>query len=331
MERHSLKIIFPSNSRCRLAMVAATLAVLAGCAGTEQYRQLGQVGTGYAQAMEAALNDYRRTYIDARSEEYLADTALLSPDSRQARRGLQPGEPTQFGLDSCRLQAPAAAPNPTLTPFAQRQCADIARVAVISRLITHTQLFGEYFNQLGKLAASDAPQTTGAAAGRVANGLKAVGTALDRTVPGQIAALGPIARAATAAVQRAELRNELDRNQELIRREMAIEDKTLAYLEQQAKSEQMRLFERRFDRLVSVPVRRGEAAQQGDRWVENRRALLLETDQAASTAAARRALKSLQESYEALVAGGDARALLEQALADIAMALDAVEPLVGRP
>ncbi|MDW7557791.1 MULTISPECIES: hypothetical protein [Azospirillum] len=330
MEKHSTKISFRCKFQHRVRAVAATLFVLSGCAGTEQYNQLSQVGAGYAQAMEAALSDYRRTYIDARSEEYLADMALLNLDSRQEGRRSQRGEPTQFGIDSCRQQAPAAGANSTPTDFAARQCADIARVIVISRLITHAQLFGEYFNQLGKLATSDAPQAAGAAAGRVADSLKAVGTALDRAVPGQTAALDPIARAVTEAVQRAELRNELDRNQELIRREMAIEDKTLAYLEKQAESEQLRLFERRFDRLVSVPVRRGEVAQQGDRWVENRRALLLETDQAASTAAARRALKSLRGSYEALVAGGDARALLEQALADTAMVLDAVEPLVGR-
>jgi hypothetical protein len=305
-----------SSKRRYSGVVLLFFLLLSGCAGTEAYSGLAAAGASYASAMDALLVDYRRTYIDARSENFLADE-----NSR--------GESTRFDLSVCASQA-TITPN-NLSTYAQEQCRDVARVQVIARLMAHSRLLGEYFNQLGALAESDAPQAAGVAAGRVADGIKALGTALDQTVPGEIEALAPLARLATSALQRSALRAELDRNQRLIRRELAIQDKVLVFLERQIRQEQAVLFNRRYGRLISTPVRRGQANANADRWIENRRTLLLETDQAARTAATRKALRTLTQTYEELVRGGDARHLIGQLLADTSMVLDVVEPLVGRP
>lgn len=301
------------------AMLA--VAVLAsGCAGTEPYRTLAQAGSSYAEAAEQTLVTYQTTYLDARSEALLNDEEM-APRAPNAA----------FELSMCAPESGAGRAAPALAPsFATRQCDDVNRVRVVARLIAHAKLLGRYFAELDRLAANDAPVRAGAAATRIAGGLKTVGTTLDRAVPGEIAALPPLARAGVGLMQRAALRSELERNGDTIRRELKVQAKALDWLDRKIVAEQDQLFVLQFRRRVSTPISARRALAAGDRWVEDRRALLLQADQQSGVQAAKRALASLTEAFEALLQGGDADQQLGQLVADVNLMLDVVEPFVGR-
>lgn len=306
-----------------LALIVAM--IVGACSGTAPYQQMSQAGQGFAQANTAVLTEYRALYLDSRSEMYLADESMRGGPGLPARQVAGSG----FSLGDC--QPTGASPSPAaLDEFARNQCRDLARVRIVNELIAHSRLLGEYFARLGALATSDAPETAGAASKQLVAELTEVGKALNRTVPEQAGALAPLTQAVVAAAQRAALQRELDRNKDNIRGELRIQANALQLLRVEMRREGERVFNLRFRRLVSSPARTGKSGADADRWIEDRRTLLLATDQAAGVEAAQKALQSLSDTFEVLVAGGNPEQQLEQLLNDTSLALDIVKPLAGR-
>lgn len=307
--------------RLRAVALLAAALLASACAGPEPYRTLAQAGSSYAEATEQALTSYRATYLDGRSEQWLANEAegAAAPD---AAFTLQACAPTRGPGADRRAGAPLL--------FARGQCQDIRIITAVARLTAHAKLLGRYFEAMEELAAHDAPARAGAAAKRIADGLTGIGETLNRTVPGQIAALPPIFQAGVGLMQRAALQNELRERGETIRRELRIQAKVLRWLDAEMKAEQANLWRLQYRRRIAVPLETRQAAAAGDRWVADRRALLLQTDQSSGVQNAEKALASLTEAYETLLRGGDADQQLGQLIADVNLMLDVVEPFVAR-
>lgn len=296
------------------------LPALTACVGTGPYDALGKAGKTYAGATEQVLSDYRNTYLDARSAAALNREIV----------GVDPG-PTVFDLSMCDPIAPdAARPVAPLSRFAQGQCNDVARVRTISQLISHVRLLGSYFQELSSIASSDAPARAEVSTKQIVGSLTDIGKELNSAVPGQIAALPPLAKAGLGLMQRAALRAEFQRNGETIRRELRIEARLLDWLKRKSADEQATLYTLEFERRVVAPMTARNALSAGDKWMEDRRAMMLQVDQTANVSAAQKALISLIAAFDALMEGGDADQQIGQLIGDVNIMLNTAEPFVGR-
>lgn len=256
----------------RFVLVFA-LAMSGGCAATAEYGELGKAGAAYAAAVEKLLVADAELHADASSERLLQNDALANLTEAQYERATD---------DDRRL---------------------IATLWVLRR---HVRLTREYFVRLGEVAgdrtASKVDDTTAALAGQ----LRDLGERLEESplldADGR-KALGALAAVGVSSALRGALARELRAHGDAIRRELALQRALLDALAAHLGASLSAVTQAREHRLVRVPLMAEKPISNADRWVAQRRAVLLADGAVAELAAASEAAAALESAFEALMEG----------------------------
>jgi len=279
------------------------LLSLAGCVSARlaQFSGFSQAGVAYVKASG--------TFIDeAGSAAIRSDSAVLL----QARPNLSKEQRSdQLDKHNARLKD---------------------RLLILRKIKRHGKLLQDYFEVLGSMADSKAPESLGAAAQGVYDSIAKLTPTLKNATIGSspVSAVIPSAVPIVVASLKAKtLEKELRDRGPLIERELALQEALFTVLAQEIKTDLSIELNRREAEEVINPFISGSEVPNG--WATTREDVLNTTVASESAEAAAQAANELRLSFQKLAANQFDNNALSSLIADINSILDLTEKIKGPP
>jgi hypothetical protein len=276
--------------------IIVTIAVLAtmmgGCKSTEEYQRLAKAGNGYTNGMDKLLTAAGYIHLDATSEQ------LLKGKIRNFEQ------------------------------YQQLSAVDQQRLDILADLRTHNKLLSRYFVLLNELATSDTPRQAQQEIGTVVDNLNSIGGKLrGQTLISNKGLFQIGANLMISSQIRGALRDELQQRQAVIRREFLTQKVLLAALGDLIKHDLNLIRQSREQRVVILPLIRGEATDHGDGWIASRRAIMTMSAIAEEFQDATDAADHFRLTFDDFVSGKLNRERLNTLLTDVESFLTFAEQL----
>jgi hypothetical protein len=243
--------------------------LLVGCEAAEEYERIAQAGNDYINAVNSLLDTSANIRIDSTSE-FLIHTDSLAGINQE-----------------------------TYNEISQT---DLEWLMLLGQVRQHNQLLAEYFTLLGELATSDSPENSRSSIDNVVASLEEIGASLSddvRTV------VGPITQLVVSGQIRGALRDELEQRKDVIQEQLLLQEQLLELLTRQISEDlrQIRIFQE--DRLIEPSILSDTPISVGqqERWINERRRILLLQTTSDKLVAAKDASREFRNLFEDLVEG----------------------------
>ncbi|MBD6617720.1 hypothetical protein FNW02_18255 [Komarekiella sp. 'clone 1'] len=225
-----------------VAIVSAIAALITGCRSAEEYKQLADAGDQYAKAADKVFIEAGDIKIDLTSENLLRKIVTNTPFDQAA-------------YDNNANDAKA-------------------RLELINELRKHNQLLLQYFSTLLDLAESDTPGRTKKQIDNIANNLEDSGLTLGRLHNPIKKLISEGTKIQLRAEIQGALREELNKRQQTIFKEIAIQEELLDFLGESMKSDLDEIQQLQEYRLVFLPLKETDQIGSINEWIENRKQIL---------------------------------------------------------
>lgn len=225
-----------------VAIVSAIAALTTGCRSAEEYKQLADAGDQYAKAADKVFIEAGDIKIDLTSENLLRKIVTNTPFD-------------QVAYDNNANDAKA-------------------RLELINELRKHNQLLLQYFSTLLDLAESDTPGRTKKQIDNIANNLEDSGLTLGRLHNPIKKLISEGTKIQLRAEIQGALREELNKRQQTIFKEIAIQEELLDFLGESMKSDLDEIQQLQEYRLVFLPLKETDQIGSINEWIENRKQIL---------------------------------------------------------
>ncbi len=266
--------------------IAALL--LGGCANPQrsEYATFAQAGSEYAKAVDKLLVVAGQAQVDSSSWIFVSNKNTFGVVSEKSYNDLT-------DQDKKRLQ-------------------------IIRDLQIHTRLLGKYFDQLNYLAISDAPERTKNSIEGLITSMTELVPQLNASYPEVFNALPQISDMAVDMKIRGELREELNVRQNVIRRQLVIQERLLKRLRAditKALTDEASIKE---DLFVKGPLLDKKPLVKMEEWVAKRHEVIyLLPITVAELESAGEAAEKMKEAFEILLSGKDAMSRINSLVKDI--------------
>ena len=202
---------------------------------------------------------------------------------------------------------------------------DTLRLTQITKLRQHARLLGQYFGLLESLSSSDAPERTKKAIEGVVSNLEKITNDFGPLAKG----LSVIGQVAVDFKIRSELKDELDKRKDTIRKSLAIQEQLLLELKGDITHALTLSKNIQEETLVSGPLLSEHAAQLKDpeQWVSKRRTVLNTSIAIDELSAASVAATKMREAFEGLITGENTIGRVNSLLTDIEALLSIAESI----
>jgi hypothetical protein len=275
-----------------IATIAVLAAMMGGCKSTEEYQRLAKAGNDYTVGMDKLLTAAGDIRLDATSEQLLK------------------GKINNFDQ------------------YQQLSAVDQQRLDILEDLRAHNRLLARYFILLNELATSDAPQQAQQEVGSLVNNLNSIGNKLrDRDLVPNKDAFQIGANLIVSSQIRGALGEELQQRQALIRREFLTQKVLLKALGDSIKQDMILIRNSREQRVVILPLIKGDVASGGDQWIASRRAIMTMSTIVGEFEDATDAADRFGETFDDFVSGKLNRERLNTLLTDVESFLTFAEHL----
>lgn len=276
-----------NNFRKTFVLVAVIATLSTGCRNSKQYKTLAETGDSYTVAVDTLLEKAKELHIEASSETILA-----------ADRGF----------------------NQTAKEYDKNAAQDREIIATINEIKNHNQLLKEYFDKLTQLATTDAPERTKTEINDIATNLEKVSENLKKTdfFPEERVFQGIGNLVINSKIQGA-LREELEKRNQLISRELTIQQEMLKKLSEFMKFRNDIKRDAKELHFVIRPLIREEKMtyEEERKWIAKRIDILKSDNRIQQLEEASEALKTFKTVFEDTVEGKITVARLNDALEDI--------------
>ena len=272
------------NIRCIALVVFVFL--ISGCTSTTQYQKFAKAETIYTAAADALLITTRDIGVNASSEALLKDDKTLY---EQLNKG-------DINTDK-QLQISKKIYTDTLE-------SDKYLVEVIIKLRKHNRLLEQYFYNLNKLALSDSSDTYSNQIGGIVTQINKIGGSLRQSDfisnQNEITALSKVV---IGLAIRGKLRDEFEKNQLLIDKELKTQELMLSGLSKFLINELEDFASRREERLVRKPFLETKpiSLEDSEEWIKNRRDVLTVKAVVAELTTAKLLAAKLREAFDEIV------------------------------
>ncbi|WP_193198249.1 hypothetical protein [Nostoc sp. MG11] len=225
-----------------VAIFSAIAALTTGCQSAEEYKKLADAGDQYAKAADKVFIEAGDIKIDLTSENLLRKIVTNTPFDQTA-------------YDNNANDAKE-------------------RLELINELRKHNQLLLQYFSKLLDLAESDAPGRTKKQIDNIANNLEDSGLTLGRLHTPIKKLISEGTKIQLRAEIQGALREELNKRQETIFKEIALQEELLDFLGKSMKSDLDEIQQLQEYRLVFLPLKETDQIGSINEWIENRKQIL---------------------------------------------------------
>ncbi|MGV0104209.1 Lipoprotein [Nostoc sp. DSM 114160] len=277
----------------KTVVVFAVIATLTtGCRSTDEYKKFAKAGNEYANAVDKLLDAATDIHIDKTSEQLLKDDQIT---------------------------------NQTREDYEKLTETDEERLEVIDNLCKHNNLLRDYFQLLNELASSDAPVRAEGEINGVVDNLNNIGKELQKSDliknPGLFEG---ITNLVVSSQIRGALRNELEKRNGTIMRELTIHTAMLKSLGDSIEQDTKLIRIAEEDRLVIRPLTQDAEIPDKEAWIETRREILTRR-QGKELKDASNTLSEFQGVFQGLIEGKLNLARLNSFLQDVDNFLQIVE------
>ncbi|WP_445628044.1 hypothetical protein [Nostoc sp. DSM 114167] len=277
----------------KTVVVFAVIATLTtGCRSTDEYKKFAKAGNEYANAVDKLLDAATDIHIDKTSEQLLKDDQIT---------------------------------NQTREDYEKLTETDEERLEVIDNLRKHNNLLRDYFQLLNELASSDAPVRAEGEINGVVDNLNNIGKELQKSDliknPGLFEG---ITNLVVSSQIRGALRNELEKRNGTIMRELTIHTAMLKSLGDSIEQDTKLIRIAEEDRLVIRPLTQDAEIPDKEAWIETRREILTRR-QGKELKDASNTLSEFQGVFQGLIEGKLNLARLNSFLQDVDNFLQIVE------
>ncbi|MEH2174314.1 hypothetical protein [Nostoc sp.] len=277
----------------KTVVVFAVIATLTtGCRSTDEYKKFAKAGNEYANAVDKLLDAATDIHIDKTSEQLLKDDQIT---------------------------------NQTREDYEKLTETDEERLEVIDNLRKHNNLLRDYFQLLNELASSDAPVRAEGEINGVVDNLNNIGKELQKSDliknPGLFEG---ITNLVVSSQIRGALRNELEKRNGTIMRELTIHTAMLKSLGDSIEQDTKLIRIAEEDRLVIRPLTQDAEIPDKEAWIETRREILTRR-QGKELKDASNTLSEFQGIFQGLIEGKLNIARLNSFLQDVDNFLQLVE------
>lgn len=287
--------------------VAVTLIIaslgLAGCTTTariNQFKNFSTVGVAYTNALDPLLNSAGEAAIDA--DSLILEEAFPTIQNKGAITRAQELEKHNQLLRD--------------------------RLAILNDIKLHARLLRTYFQALGSLAESDAPEGIGAGTTEVVKQLGNISPKIKEAKIGEASVadfIGPAVKIVVKNFQRAALDRELSTRSPVIERELELQSAALQAITRTMREDLRVQFNQRMFKEVFVPYTDTKNVMLPGDWTQKRKVNLTSEVSVAAADAAANAAKDLKTAFISLVEGGFTLSDLPVIINDINAILDLVE------
>ncbi|MEO1432799.1 MAG: hypothetical protein AAFV71_27785 [Cyanobacteria bacterium J06633_8] len=276
-----------NNFRKTFVLVAVIATLSTGCRNSKEYKNLTETGDRYTVAVDTLLEEAKVLHIKASSETILADDIIS---------------------------------NQTVEQYQKKAAQDREIIEVINEIKNHNKLLKDYFDKLDKLADSDAPERTQKEITGIAKNLKTVSENLKKTnlFPEEEALQG-IGNLVINSKIKGALREELEKRDELILKELTIQQKMLNKLSGFMKVRNDIIRNAQEQHFVIRPLinEKNMEYEKERAWIEQRIKILKSDNRIEQLESASDALKQFKDIFKDTVEGKITVARLNNALEDI--------------
>ena len=296
---------YPTSTYLYRNIVAVTLLIasvgLAGCTTTariNQFKNFSTVGVAYTNALDPLLNSAGEAAIDANS--LILEEAFPASQDKDAIARAQELETHNKLLRD--------------------------RLAILNDIKLHAHLLRTYFQVLGSLAESDAPEGIGTGATEVVKQLGCISPKIKEAKIGKASVadfIGPAVKIAVKNFQRAALDRELSTRSPFIERELELQSAALQAITRTMREDLRVQLNQRMFKEIFAPYTK-DASLPKD-WTQKRKVNLTSELAVAAADAAANAAKDLKTAFISLVEGGFTAADLPAIINDINAIFDLVE------
>jgi hypothetical protein len=282
--------------KLELGVVILLVQLTLGCTSTQEYARFAQAGTTYSAAVDRLLVTAAQTGIDANSERLLQDDGLS---------------------------------NQNIPNYEKLTNVDEERLRIVGRLRTHARLLSQYFQSLNELATSDTPQRAQLSVERIAEGLNKIGTELRGSpLVADSNAFGAVTKLAVGFAIRAALKEEFNKRNETIQRELKTQEELLNILSSGIQRDLETIRATTEQRLVIDPLIAVTPIAKPDEWISNRRRILFSSQTVAELGTASQAARELRVVFEDMVGGKLDLARVNTLLIDLNSILSVAEATI---
>jgi len=285
----------------QLSIVLATCLVLSGCASNRlaQFRSFSQAGAAYVKASDVFLDQ--------------AGVAAVRGDSALLLK-------SRADLDEEQRRTAILTKNELLGK----------RLVILRQIKAHGRLLRDYFDVIGEMADSKAPESLGIAAKGVYESLAKLSPVLKSATIGGSSVSGaipPVVSMVVGSLKVNALEKELQERSALIERELALQEAALSVLAHELQTDLEIELNVQNARDVIGPYVSGSDVPQG--WSAKRVEVLSAVVASQTAGAASQAANRLRLSFQKLVANQLGNDSLSSLIGDINVILDLAEQING--
>ncbi len=316
------------KSRILKYSVLVLLIVLSvGCASNEIYVKFSQAGSAYSKALDGLLVSSMSLSIDAHSEWLLNDDIDKYDTYQEKVENASPGE-----VEDLKKNLKEKYEEEINNKLDKNNTLDEKTIKILNKLREHAKLLSRYFQSLTKLATSNASQEAANAANSLVGSVNSLGNEM-RGMPivnDQIRqAIVQIVDIGVSAAIRGKLKTHFENNKKILLIELNTQEKLLEFLSKKIIGD---LEDKKFagmDRLVRTPLVKFEpiSLKEQDKWISNRRTMLLMKTTIDEMGNAKKAAKSLNDSFKKILQNDIELEDINTLVSDIESIITVVETL----
>lgn len=274
-----------------IILIPLAALLLSGCAQRSEYAAFAQAGAKYAHAVDNLLVAAGKAQVDSTSWRLVADKKDIGKI--------------------------------THAKYMEKAKLDEERLAVIKRLRLHSILLGQYFYHLEVLATSDAPNRAEAEIEEVVNGLQNLSSASSVALP----ALPVLGQVVIDGNIRTALKEELNKRQDIIRKELQLQAVLLDKLEGQISHALSTVKNIKEQEVVIPPLLADSPLANPEEWVAKRHEIVNLPGMVEELNLARNASDKMQETFDALLSGDDVVGRINALIIDIESILNIADAI----
>ncbi len=298
-----------------------------GCVSNEKFVKFSQAGSAYSKALDGLLVSSMYITIDARSEELLTDD-IDYYDTYKIK--VEKASPADVEDLKKNLEE----------EYAERIESDLInynklneeRIDILNKLRNHAKLLSKYFQSLNKLATSNASQEAANAANNLVGSVNSLGNEI-RGMPivndPTRNAISQITNIVVSAAIRGKLNKHFQDNKDTLLKELNTQEKLLEYLSNIITEDLKDSKQSGMDRLVLAPLVEIKpiSLKEQNKWIDNRKKILLMKTTIDEMGNAQKAAKSLNDSFKKIVQDKIELEDINGLISDIESIINVVETL----
>ncbi|MBW4612349.1 MAG: hypothetical protein KME21_03555 [Desmonostoc vinosum HA7617-LM4] len=261
------------GAKATILTLISTCLISCGSATVEEYEQFAEAGKNYTIALDSLLETSGNYFVDANSERLIRND-LGKPETDQKN-------------------------------YEDVTKSDEQWLILIGRMRRHTGLVRRYFEQLGKLAGSDASQRGEKATAKIATELVSLGNSIRETPPVNSSSAALVTSKLTNIIIKVKiggaLKREINARKDAIYKELETQDLVLQLLKQQLQTNIRTIQNNQDERLVFQPYVDETPISAQDDWIAKRREIRTMTLQVEALENASKASEAFKEAFKALL------------------------------